>query len=163
MDEFYSLFGFIFKRNLKSSSTFLKPSQISNVVSVYWLKSSKKGKGSQEQRITAELAEQDKVAIQWHTNKGRRTAPLITGVSSSPEVARKVCSGEADQRSSQETKWTGKDQKGTKQSTHICFGTGICGSGKFQDWVPETQCGETYSSLMQELCETWISAHLRTS
>lgn len=66
-------------------------------------------------RLTVELAGQDKVAIWWHTNKGRRAGQLIINrVSHSPEMARKVCSDEADPRPSQET----KDQQGTWAGTH---------------------------------------------
>ena len=73
-----------------------------------------------------ELARQDKAAIQWHTNKGSKAGPvMVTRVSHSLEMARKVCSDEADPRSSQETKSAGKDQQGTWLGAHIHVGTGI--------------------------------------
>lgn len=55
---------------------------------------------------------------------------MVTRVSHSPEMARKVCSDETDPRSSQETKSAGKDQQGTWLGTHRCVATGICRPGK---------------------------------
>jgi len=54
---------------------------------------------------------------------------IATRVRHSSEIARKVCSDEADPSSRQETLSAGKGQEGTWRGTYILVGIDTCRSG----------------------------------